>query len=52
MPLGNLAEKYTTFGWEVIEIDGHDFTQILEALSSADKNEKPTMIIATTTLGK
>lgn len=52
MPLGNLAEKYRTFGWEVIEIDGHDFTEILGALSTADKNEKPTMIIATTTLGK
>lgn len=52
MPLGNLAEKYRTFGWEVIEIDGHDFTEILGALSTADKNDKPTMIIATTTLGK
>lgn len=52
MPLGNLTEKYRTFGWEVIEIDGHDFTEILGALSTADKNEKPTMIIATTTLGK
>ncbi len=52
MPLGNLAEKYRAFGWEVIEIDGHDFTEILGALSTADKHEKPTMIIATTTLGK
>lgn len=52
MPLGNLAEKYRTFGWEVIEIDGHDFTQIFDALLQADKNEKPTMIIAATTLGK
>lgn len=32
MPLGNIAQKYLTFGWEVIEIDGHDFTQILGAL--------------------
>lgn len=52
MPLGNLAEKYHTFGWEVIEIDGHDFTQILGALSSADTHQKPTMIIAKTMLGK
>lgn len=52
MPLGNLAEKYRAFGWEVIEIDGHDFTQILDALLQADKNEKPTMIVAKTTLGK
>lgn len=52
MPLGNLVEKYHTFGWEVIEIDGHDFTQILGALSSADTHQKPTMIIAKTMLGK
>lgn len=52
MPLGNLAEKYRAFGWEVIEIDGHDFTQILGALSSADTHQKPTMIIAKTMLGK
>lgn len=52
MPLGNLADKYHTFGWEVREIDGHDFAQILEALSWADTNTKPTMIIAHTTLGK
>jgi transketolase len=52
MPLGNLAEKYRAFGWEVKEIDGHNFTEILEALDSADAAEKPTMIVAKTTLGK
>lgn len=50
--MGSLADKYRDFGWEVREIDGHDFTQILEALSWADTNEKPTMIVAHTTLGK
>jgi transketolase len=29
MPLGDLVQKYSDFGWEVQEIDGHDFTQIL-----------------------
>lgn len=52
MPLWNLAEKYRTFGWEVKEIDGHDFTQILSALHWADANTKPTMIIAHTIMGK
>jgi transketolase len=52
MPLGNLAEKYRAFGWEVKEIDGHNFTEILEALDLADAAEKPTMIVAKTTLGK
>jgi len=52
MPLGDLAEKYRTFGWEVREIDGHNLAQILEALSWADVCEKPAMIIAHTILGK
>ncbi len=52
MPLGDLAQKYISFGWEVREINGHDFTEILEALSWADGNTKPTMLIAHTTLGK
>lgn len=52
MPMGSLADKYRDFGWEVRDIDGHNFTQILEALSWADANEKPTMIITHTTLGK
>lgn len=52
MPMGDLAQKYRDFGWEVREIDGHDFTQILDALSWANTNEKPTMIIARTVLGK
>lgn len=52
MPLGNLADKYRDFGWEVREIDGHDFAQILEALTWADACEGPAMIVAKTILGK
>lgn len=52
MPLWNLAEKYRAFGWDVREIDGHDFTQILEALQWADNCTHPAMIVAHTTLGK
>ncbi|MEI6711827.1 MAG: hypothetical protein WCK88_06700 [bacterium] len=52
MPLGDLAQKYILFGWEVREINGHDFTQILSALQWADNCKKPVMIIAHTILGK
>jgi len=43
------ADKWTAFGWSVKEIDGHNYTQIEEALSSIpfEKN-KPSMIIAHT----
>ena len=53
MPNGNLADKWKAFGWHVIEIDGHDFTQILPALNEAKAHKgQPTMIIAHTIKGK
>lgn len=48
----NLKEKFESFGWNVQEIDGHDFAQILEALDNTDKSIKPNMIIAKTIKGK
>ncbi len=52
MPLGDLAQKYRDFGWEVREIDGHDYTQIFPALQWAESCEKSAMILAHTILGK
>ena len=50
-----LDERYRAFGWEVIEVDGHDIQQVVEALQKA-KNVptagKPTVIIANTVKGK
>lgn len=45
--------KWSAFGWETLDIDGHDFTQIHKALSKCPlvKN-KPTAIIAHTVKGK
>jgi len=49
----NIVEKWTSFGWHVIEIDGHDIEQILGALYAADEvHDKPTVIIANTVKGK
>ncbi len=48
-----LNEKWKAFGWHVMEIDGHDMLQILEALDAAEKiKHKPTVIIAHTVKGK
>jgi len=48
-----LPEKWKAFGWNVIEIDGHDMEQILTALDTADTvKEQPTVIIAHTVKGK
>ena len=48
-----LAPKWQGFGWNVIEIDGHDMAAILSALDMADEVKgKPTVIIADTIKGK
>ena len=53
MAIDPLRDKWTAFGWHVIEIDGHDMSQIKMALELADKEkDKPTVIIADTIMGK
>ena len=53
MPLEPLKEKYEAFNWNVIEIDGHNMEQIIDACSQAKATQnQPTMIIANTILGK
>lgn len=52
-PIEQLAEKWRSFGWNVIEIDGHDMVQILEALDVAKAyTDGPTAILARTVKGK
>ena len=53
MSLGSIVDKFKAFGWNVIEIDGHDFDQIFAALDIAKSTvKKPTMIVAKTIKGK
>ncbi len=53
MCLEPLADKWRSFGWNVIEIDGHDMRQILNALDLASEVKgRPTMIMAKTVKGK
>lgn len=48
-----LSDKWRSFGWQVIEADGHDFNQLIPALDEFDTiNKKPTVIIADTIKGK
>jgi transketolase len=48
-----ISDKFRAFGWHVIEIDGHDMKEIVEALDTAKSIQgKPTMIVATTVKGK
>jgi transketolase len=51
--LGSIPAKWMSFGWNVIEIDGHDMRQILDAFDNAKAvRNKPTAIIARTVKGK
>lgn len=53
MPLEYLADKYKSFNWNVVEIDGHNYKEILHAAHVArDVYDKPTVIIAHTIPGK
>ena len=53
MCLEDLCAKWQAFGWNTLEIDGHDMPQILSSLQEAQKTEdKPTVIIAHTVKGK
>ncbi|MFH1256563.1 MAG: transketolase [Candidatus Diapherotrites archaeon] len=48
-----LKDKWKAFNWNVLEIDGHNFAQIIDALENARQFKgKPTMIIAKTVKGK
>lgn len=49
----DIAKKWAAFGWNVLEIDGHDVGQIIDALDKAGTVKgRPTVIIANTVKGK
>ena len=54
MDMGDLQEKFASFGCHSVEIDGHDYAQITRALLTAcgRNSAKPTVIIANTIKGK
>jgi len=53
MPLEPLREKYESFGWHVIDMNGHDMQEIISTLEESKAiTEKPVCIIAHTIPGK
>ena len=53
MCIDPVANKYRAFGWHVIEIDGHNMKEILDAFKEARETKgKPSLIIAHTTKGR
>lgn len=53
MPLESLAAKYEAFNWHVLEVNGHNIEEFIDAVDTAKAiYEKPTLIIAHTIPGK
>ncbi len=53
MPQNNIREMVSSFGWEVFEINGHDYEEIIGAVEKAKNfRGKPTFILANTVKGK
>jgi len=53
LKLESVRDRWSSFGWKVIEADGHDIEEILNALKKANAHKRqPSMIVLTTTKGK
>ncbi len=53
MPLEPLAEKFRAFGWNVLDVDGHNIKKIVDACAESKAvHDRPTLIIAHTIPGK
>jgi len=55
LSLGNLSQKWQAFGWEVLEMNGHDFDEMRSVFTKAKSlvgNGKPIVIVMTTEMGQ
>lgn len=52
MRLEPLGDKWRSFGWDVLEADGHDMAQLQDVLSTPRQDKKPRLVMAHTTKGK
>jgi transketolase len=52
MDIGDVRAKFEAFGWDTVEIDGHDMEQVTEALERSRTVRKPAAIVAQTKKGK
>ena len=53
MGIGDISSKFSSFGWEVKEVDGHDMAAVVDMIDwAATHREGPVAIVAHTTKGK
>jgi len=52
LALEPLADRWRAFGWEVLEVDGHDLDALDAAFARPPRDGVPTVVIARTTKGR
>jgi len=52
MKLGSLKDKWSSFGWETTELDGHNIEKLYDYFNSNQQTNKPKALIANTIKGK
>src|SRR3954462_9850716 len=52
MDIGDVRAKFEAFGWDAVEIDGHDMGQVVEALERSRTLDRPAAIVAQTKKGR
>jgi len=53
MPLDSISERWTAFGWDVIEMNGDDMEDIVRTFHAIDyQNKKPHLVVSNTTKGR
>lgn len=52
MSMGDIANKWRSFGWNTCEVNGHSVSEVYDALKNAHQAQTPTAIVAHTVKGK
>jgi transketolase len=52
MDIGDVRAKFESFGWDAVEIDGHDMTAIVDALERSRELDRPAAVICQTRKGR
>jgi transketolase len=52
MDTGDVRAKFEAFGWDAVEIDGHDMTAVVDALERSRTQERPVAIVCQTRKGR
>jgi transketolase len=52
MDTGDVRAKFESFGWDAVEVDGHDMAQVVEALERSRTLDRPAAIVAQTKKGR